>query len=73
MTDKKTLQLEIFETARDGKLLKIRELIAQGVNPFSLDQDGRSAISYISDINQADTKLLAKELARFLYTNKMEK
>jgi len=48
-------------------------LIDQGTNPFILDEDGKSAISYASGIiSTAERKELAQHIARFLYNNKMD-
>ncbi len=72
MTDKKILQTEIIRAAKGGDVAEMCILMGQGANPFGLDHDGKSAVSYISGvINSVQMKELAKETARFLYTNKM--
>ncbi len=48
--------------------------IGRGANPFIVDHDGKSAVSYVSVagiINSVQMKELAKGTVRFLYTNKM--
>jgi len=72
MTDKKILQTEIIRAAKGGDVAEMCILMGQGANPFGLDHDGKSAVSYISGvINSVQMKELTKETARFLYTNKM--
>jgi hypothetical protein len=69
----KIIQNKLF---RASKLVNVKEmcaLIAQGANPFTLDEDGKSAISYVSGIiSTAERKELAQHIARFLYNNKMD-
>ncbi|MCF8493795.1 MAG: hypothetical protein K9G65_00105 [Rickettsiaceae bacterium] len=61
-----------------SKLINVKEmcaLISQGANPFTLDEDGKSAISYVSGIiSTPERKELAQHIARFLflYNNKMD-
>jgi len=72
MTDKKILQIEILRAAKVGNVAEMCTLIGRGANPFVLDPEGKSAVSYVSGIiNSVQMKELAKETARFLYTNKM--
>ncbi len=59
-----------------SKLINVKEmcvLIAQGANPFTLDEDGKSAISYVSGIiSTPERKELAHHIAQFLYNNKID-
>jgi len=72
MTDKRRLQIEILKAAKVGNVKEICALITQGANPFILDEDGKSSISYVSgDISTPERKELAQHIARFLYKSKM--
>lgn len=72
MTDQNILQIEILKAAKVGDVTEMCMLIGQGANPFILDDDGKSAVSYAAAIiNSVQMKKLAKQMALFLYTNKM--
>ena len=69
----KTIQDKLFKASKLGNVKEMCKLIAQSANPFALDKDGRSAISYVSGIiGTPERKELAQHIARFLYNNKID-
>jgi hypothetical protein len=59
---------KIIQAAKVDDLKEIFELIDQGTDPFTMDCNGRTAISYVfSTIDSAQMKKLSKKIARYLY------
>jgi hypothetical protein len=64
----KIIQNKLFIASKLVNVQEMCALIDQGANPFILDEDGKSAISYVSGkISTPERKELAQHIARFLY------
>lgn len=56
------LQYALFQAAKVGNFNLMRELIKAGANPFSIDESGRSALSYAVVQDREATAALFSEL-----------
>ncbi len=60
---------KIIRAAKVDDLEEIYELIDQGIDPFAMDINGKTAISYVfNTLYSAQMKKLSKKIARYLYT-----
>ena len=59
---------KIIRAAKVDDLKGIYELIDQGIDPFAMDINGKTAISNIfNNIDSAQMKKLSKKIDRYLY------
>ena len=59
---------KIIRAAKVDDLKGIYELIDQGIDPFAMDINGKTAISYVfNTLDSAQMKKLSKKIAHYLY------